>query len=72
MGRKPKPKECPKCGHKRIARIHWGTFAFTEEVKDMTERGLWYMGGCLVTPEDSVLKWYCNKCEFKWTDEKEE
>lgn len=56
-----KPKKCPKCGSKRIARILYGLPAFSDELQADLRSGKLALGGCCITGDDPV--WKCLECE---------
>jgi hypothetical protein len=57
---KQKPKKCPKCGSKRIARIQWGMPNFSDELKRKLDEGTVVLGGCVVSGHDP--NWQCQDC----------
>jgi predicted RNA-binding Zn-ribbon protein involved in translation (DUF1610 family) len=57
---KHRPKRCPKCGSKRIARIQWGMPNFSDELKRELDQGTVVLGGCIVSDRDP--SWTCPDC----------
>ena len=55
-----RPKKCPKCGSKRIARIQWGMPNFRDELKRELDEGTVVLGGCVVSDRDP--SWRCLDC----------
>lgn len=62
--RKSRPKQCPACGSKSIARIQYGLPVYSEELQKQLDSGAVVLGGCCVTGEDP--RWHCNACENRW------
>jgi len=58
-----KPRECPRCGSDRIARVLYGLPDFSEELKRDLDAGRVVLGGCCVTGRDPA--WQCAKCAVR-------
>jgi hypothetical protein len=58
---KRKPRTCPNCGSKKIARIQWGMPVLSDELRKGLDSGSIVLGGCCVT--DCDPSWMCIKCE---------
>jgi DNA-directed RNA polymerase subunit RPC12/RpoP len=61
---KLKPKECPKCGSKSLARLAYGNPVMCDRLKEEIKSGKTVLGGCRVSELDPV--WICTKCETKF------
>jgi len=57
-----KPKVCPECKSKRIAKILWGYPAYSEEMQKEIDEGKITLGGCCISPDDPT--WQCADCEI--------
>jgi len=57
---KKKPRKCPKCDSKTVARILYGMPAFSPELEKDLEYGKIVLGGCVINPDDPT--WSCVKC----------
>lgn len=55
-----KPKRCPFCGSKNLAKILYGLPVESSKLDRQIARGKIILGGCNLT-ENSPL-WTCNKC----------
>lgn len=59
-----KPRKCPACGSKRIARILYGLPAFSDELQRDLEEGKITLGGCCIRDDDPV--WQCADCDMEF------
>ena len=57
---KRKPRMCPQCDSRRVARILYGMPAFNEELRRQIEEGEVVLGGCCVSDDDPA--WQCVEC----------
>lgn len=55
-----KPKKCPKCGSKSIAKILYGLPAFNDELQKKIDEGKISIGGCCQEIGGPVYE--CNDC----------
>lgn len=62
---KRKPRTCPTCGHRQIARILYGLY---DQPVDERVYGLITYGGCCVTNDDPA--WECLACGSTFYREK--
>ena len=58
-----KPRTCPHCGSRRIARIGYGMPAYTKKLERALEAGRIVLGGCCVTEDDP--RWQCIDCSTR-------
>jgi len=49
---KKKPKKCPACGSKKVAKILWGLPAFSPELEIDLKEGKIVLGGCIISDND--------------------
>jgi predicted RNA-binding Zn-ribbon protein involved in translation (DUF1610 family) len=59
-----KPKECPKCGKKKIAEYLYGMPAYTESMQKDIDAGKIILGGCMVSDDNPQYK--CQACGYEW------
>lgn len=59
-----KPRKCPACGSKRIARILYGLPAFSEQLKQDMEAGKIKLGGCCIREDNP--DWQCADCDLEF------
>ncbi len=65
---KTKPKKCPHCGSKKVAKILYGLPAFSKELEKELKEGKTVLGGCVVTDCDPT--WQCTDCKTRIYQEK--
>lgn len=58
-----KPRKCPKCEGKRIARIFYGMPAFDEKMEADLKAGKTVLGGCVLSMIDAL--WQCVECDIQ-------
>lgn len=58
---KRKPRKCPVCGSKIIARVLYGLYDF-EEIKDDINNKKIVLGGCCINFDGSDPWWTCMEC----------
>jgi len=63
MSKRNKPKECPKCGKKKIASFLFGLPDFLAIEKDL-KAGRIVLGGCCLSSDDP--EWKCQTCGHEW------
>lgn len=59
-----KPRKCPACGSRRIARILYGQPVFSEQLRLDMKAGKITLGGCCVSDESPV--WQCADCDLEF------
>lgn len=59
-----KPAKCPKCGHRPLADIWYGSYDFTYELKAKLNSGTVVLGGCCIDPENDPV-WACSTCDWQ-------
>lgn len=52
-----KPRSCPRCGAKQVARIEYGLAPWSPDI----EAGRVVLGGCCIGP-DMMPSWRCTEC----------
>lgn len=55
-----KPKTCPNCGHRQVARILYGLPRLDVRLEQQLQAGTITLGGCCVSDDDPV--WECLDC----------
>lgn len=66
-----KPRKCPVCGSKKIARIMYGLIAPTEKLLQQKKAGEIVFGGCIISDDDP--EWKCVSCGqefYKFSNER--
>lgn len=58
-----KPRKCPKCGGKRIARIYYGLPDFCDNLEADLAAGRIILGGCVSVMWDAP--WQCVECDIQ-------
>ena len=61
-----KPRTCPNCGAKPVARIFYGMPNFSLSLMEKAERGEVVFGGCVIEPYDSQPSWKCTTCGMEF------
>ncbi len=65
---KTKPKKCPVCGSKKIAKILYGYTIFSEKLDKEIKEGKIVLGGCIISDDDPT--WKCIACNTKFYKKK--
>lgn len=56
---------CPQCGSDDLAEIRYGRQIWTDELKQLLDTKKAVLGGCMISADEPMPKWECNKCG-KW------
>jgi ribosomal protein L37AE/L43A len=59
-----KPRKCPNCGSKNIARIQYGMPVYSEKLEKDLAKNKIVLGGCVISGDDP--KWQCTNCKERF------